>query len=372
MNTIALIFLILFLGYCIGSIKIKGIGLGTSGIILVAIIFGHFGVTIPKEIQNFGLAIFVAAVGFIAGPAFFGNFKKKAASYLILGVVIILCGMLFCIVAIVLFDIPVSLGVGVMCGALTSTPGLAAAVEASGSDIATIGYGIAYPFGVVGVVLFVQLLPKLLKKRPMDEFEFQDQQRQFENCENAPNRVKVGAFGLPIFSFAVFLGVLLGSIAIPLPGGSSFGLGTAGGPLFIALLLGHFGHVGKLSLEVPQKTLEFLRELGLALFLLGAGTSAGNGFMSVLREYGVGLFLAGIVITLLPMILGFMLARHLFRLPLFSSLGCVCGGMTSTPALGTLISTAGTDMVAVSYAATYPIALISVVFAAQLVCLILG
>lgn len=356
----------------VGSIAIKGFSLGSSGIILVALLFGHFGVEIPKEIQNFGLAMFVAAVGFIAGPAFFENFKKKVTSYLILGATIILCGTLTCMAAIALFDIPTSLGAGVMCGALTSTPGLAAAVEASGSSLATIGYGIAYPFGVVGVVLFVQLIPKLIRSRTQDANEFRDLQDRIQTGEKKKGQFEGCAFGIPTFSLAVFLGVLIGSISIPLPGGGSFGLGTAGGPLFVALLIGHFGHIGNVSLEVPKKTLELFRELGLALFLLGAGTSAGNGFLTVLQEYGAGLFLAGAIITLLPMLLGFILARYVFRLPIYTSMGCICGGMTSTPALGTLITTAGTDLVAVSYAATYPVALIGVVIASQLVCLIMG
>ena len=99
--------------------------------------------------------------GFIAGPVFFENFKRHATIYTILGITIIATGSFVCIVSIKAFGVPSELAVGLMTGALTCTPGLAAVIEASGSDTASIGYGIAYPFGVVGVVLFVQLLPKL-------------------------------------------------------------------------------------------------------------------------------------------------------------------------------------------------------------------
>ena len=78
-------------------------------------------------------------------------------------------------------------------------------------------------------------------------------------------------------------------------------------------------------------------------------------------------FLAGAAITIIPMVVGFLFARYVCKLPLLSNLGSITGGMTSTPALGTLISTAGTEDVAGAYAATYPIALVLVVLAAQLI-----
>lgn len=151
MSNILIIFLISTLGYFIGSIKIRGLNLGTSGILLVALIFGHFGAILPSVIQDLGLTIFVVSVGFIAGPSFFRNFRSKAAAYVVLGILIILTGAAVCILCIFTFKIPTPLAVGLMTGALTSTPGLAAAMEATKDAAASIGYGIAYPFGVVGV-----------------------------------------------------------------------------------------------------------------------------------------------------------------------------------------------------------------------------
>jgi putative transport protein len=96
-------------------------------------------------------------------PYFFETSKKKAFAYVALGFIIILIGAVVSVGAIVLLDIPSGLAAGLMCGALTSTPGLAAAIEASGDAAASVGYGIAYPFGVLGVVLFVQVIPRLIK-----------------------------------------------------------------------------------------------------------------------------------------------------------------------------------------------------------------
>ena len=92
MNSLLAVFLIAALGYFIGGIRIKGIELGTAGVLLVALVFGHFGVEIPSIVRNFGLALFVCSVGFIAGPKFFRDFKSNAASYILLGFLIILSG----------------------------------------------------------------------------------------------------------------------------------------------------------------------------------------------------------------------------------------------------------------------------------------
>ena len=167
------------------------------------------------------------------------------------------------------------------------------------------------------------------------------------------------------FALAIILGLVIADITIPLPGGGSFSLGTSGGPLLTGLLFGHFGRVGNISLRVPMGLLETMREFGLVVFLMGAGINAGAGFVDVLREHGVGLFFAGAMITLVPMIACFLIARNFFKLDLLNNLGAICGGMTSTPALGSLITVSGSDNVAASYAATYPVALIFVVLGAQ-------
>lgn len=77
-NTLMMVFLIAVIGYLVGSIRIKGLELGTAGILLVALVFGHFGVEIPSLVRELGLICFVTSVGFIAGPKFFRNFKVNA------------------------------------------------------------------------------------------------------------------------------------------------------------------------------------------------------------------------------------------------------------------------------------------------------
>ena len=369
MNTLLAIFLIAALGYLVGGIKVKGIELGTAGVLLVALVFGHFGVEIPSVVRNLGLALFVGSVGFIAGPKFFRDFKSNAASYILLGAVIILAGAVTCVLVSKISGIRPELSVGLMTGALTSTPGLAAAQEAAGelADLATTGYAIAYPCGVIGVVLFVQLVPRFLKVN-MDV-----ERAHFESAQTAKVKqyegklIKLDDAGFFAFMAAIVLGILIGNVKIPLPGGASFSLGTTGGPLIMGLLFGHFAHVGPIDLTVPVPGLKTFRELGLMLFLIGAGVSGGAGFVETLKEEGFMLFIYGALMTLIPMIIGYIVARKLLKLRILNSLGSITGGMTSTPALGTLISVAKTDDVASAYAATYPIALVAVVLCSQFI-----
>ena len=160
-------------------------------------------------------------------------------------------------------------------------------------------------------------------------------------------------------------------MVVPLPGGGEFSLGTTGGPLIVGLLFGHFGHIGPLDISVPTPTLKTFRELGLMLFLVGAGVSGGAGFVETLRKEGFMLFVYGAVMTLLPMLVGYLIAAKVLKLRVLNNLGSITGGMTSTPALGTLIQVAGTEDVASAYAATYPIALVAVVLASQFAVILL-
>ncbi|MBO5744332.1 MAG: permease, partial [Clostridia bacterium] len=110
-------------------------------------------------------------------------------------------------------------------------------------------------------------------------------------------------------------------------------------------------------------TLKVLRELGLMLFLIGAGISGGAKFVELFDPL---YFLYGVIITIVPMILGFLFSKYVLKLRILNNLGSLTGGMTSTPALGTLITVSGTENVAAAYAATYPIALVSIVVVTQL------
>ena len=401
-------FVVIAVGYLLGSINIKGVSLGTAGVFLIAILVGYLCSQIPEDagifsafrltesssvvgtfkgtLQNTGLILFVGSVGFIAGPNFFKNLAKNFKTYIVLGVVIIAAGTLATVLCILLApQYGSEYWVGVLSGALTSTPGFSAAKDAIAGatdaanleSIITLGHAVAYPFGVVGVVLFVQLLPKFLKADMKKESEYLKAGAS-EEVRDYSKFFKCEDFGFMPFGIAIIAGLLLGSITIPLSSagynGPCFSLGTTGGVLIMCLIFGHFGHFGKLSLEVKEGTLKVLREFGLALFLLGAGVHGGVSLVEQVSHFGPGIviwgFIGGAFITVVPMFAGFVLGKFVLKLPLLNNLGSITGGMTSTPALGSLISVAGTDDVASAYAATYPIALVLIVVASNLLVLL--
>ncbi len=387
------VFTIAAVGYLLGRITIKGVSLGTAGVFIIALLAGAFfygaldaqlAIKVGdasrsytgnalKVIENLGLILFVTSVGFIAGPNFIGNFKKNFKSYVLIAVVVILFGGLSCAGCIV-FDNKVfgrdleeagAMLVGLLSGSLTSTPAFSAAkatVNAEYEDIVAVGHGIAYLYGVVGVVLFVQIIPKILGADMAEERKKIVVASTGTAKKFSGKLIEVDTFGFMPFSLAAVLGILVGSVKF-----GNFSLTTTGGCLLISLLLGHFGHFGKLSMTPNNETLKVFRELGLMLFLIGAGIPGGANFVKYFK--GV-YFIYGIIMTTLPMVAGYLFARYVLRLSLLNNLGAITGGMTSTPALGTLINTAGTEDVASAYASTYPVALIAVVIVSQVLILI--
>ena len=158
------LFAIIASGLLLGNITLKGISLGSSGVLFTALLAGHLGYSIPGGIGTLGLVLFVYCVGIGAGGRFFASVAREGATLGKLALVIVASGGAITWAGAVLLDLPADLATGIFAGALTSTPALAAATEGlSDSASVSIGYGIAYPFGVIGIVLFVQLLPRILK-----------------------------------------------------------------------------------------------------------------------------------------------------------------------------------------------------------------
>ena len=157
------IFLIVALGFMLGRVKIMGLSLDVSAVIFIALAFGHWGVSIPKELGTFGMVLFIFTIGIQAGPGFFHSFRSKGKTLILITLLIVASACLTGVGMKYLFNIDTPSIVGLIAGALTSTPGLAVAIDSTQSPLASIAYGIAYPFGVIGVILFVKLLPKLFK-----------------------------------------------------------------------------------------------------------------------------------------------------------------------------------------------------------------
>lgn len=168
-NEYVAFFVIVAAGILLGKIQIKGISLDISAIIFVALLFGHYGVKMPDLFQKIGLIFFIYSVGIQAGPGFFESFKKDGLRLVLIAALAVISGAVVASGLAYFMDIDFKLAVGLYAGALTSTPGLAAAIESTNSTLASIGYGIAYPFGVLAVIIFVKISPKLFRVSIKDE-----------------------------------------------------------------------------------------------------------------------------------------------------------------------------------------------------------
>lgn len=529
-NELFALFAIIGVGFLIGKITIAGMNLGSSGVLFAALVAGHFGYGIPGSVGNVGLVLFVYCVGIGAGARFFSSLAREGASLAQLAVVVVGSGALVAWGLGKLMGLPAGLASGIFAGAMTSTPALAAASEslqAGGADAVIIGYGVAYPFGVIGVVLFVQLAPRLmrvnLEKAAAESAKVADEENRVENVlvevsnpnlagksiaesalssfggvmvsrvlheggqlvplkygdvfEMGQNLLLVGrtkevgfaveyvgrlsdkeyhkdvenerqvilvtakevsgrtlselallknhgvvvtrvtrlgltfipsgktrierndqllCVGLPedLKKFSVVaghrtqgfeetdllslgiglaLGVIVGLIPLSFPGStSSITLGLAGGPLLVALLLGHFGRVGQIVGYIPRNTRLMLQELGLVFFLADAGVKGGAKLVSTVGEYGIPIFLVGLAVTIVPLAVGLPFAMKVQKMDVLRALGGLCGGMTSTPALGALTSRTDSQVPVVSYASAYPIALILMTVFAKLLIGLMG
>ena len=166
--------LVIASGIALGKIKILGVSFGITWVLFVGLFISYFGITINKEtehfVKEFGLILFVYAVGLQVGPGFFASLKKSALGNNSLAASVVLLGVIITIIFFYTSGNHISIMAGVMSGAVTNTPGLAAAqaavkdMQIAGADNSTItlAYAVAYPFAVVGIILSLIILKKLL------------------------------------------------------------------------------------------------------------------------------------------------------------------------------------------------------------------
>jgi putative transport protein len=164
-HSILLLSVVIATGIVLGKIKIGGISLGITFVLFVGITFGHFGMEIHPEIlhffKEFGLILFVYSVGMQVGPGFFSSFKKGGVTLNLLATGVVLAGVTTMLIIHYITGIPIPTMVGILSGAVTNTPGLGAAQQAY-NDVTgasepgiALGYAVAYPLGVVGIILSI-------------------------------------------------------------------------------------------------------------------------------------------------------------------------------------------------------------------------
>jgi len=206
------LFAILGVGYLLGNIGVGEVRLGPSiGVLFVALFCGHFGFQLSPLVGTLGFIFFIYSVGYEAGPRFFASFKVDGIRYVQIGLVIALSAIGVALLARLVFRLEPGFAAGVLAGGLTSTPTLAAAQDAVASGLArvpdgydlarvdgniAVGYAVTYVFGLVGLILLLQLLPRLLKIDLVAEAR-EAEQRLVVGARDTDDEMGLGSKGTP-------------------------------------------------------------------------------------------------------------------------------------------------------------------------------
>lgn len=181
-SAIVVLSLVAAIGLGIGSLKIRGIGLGIAGVLFAGLAFGHFGVQLNPEVaefaREFGLILFVYTIGMQVGPGFFASLRQQGAPLNFLAATIVIMGALIALAINKIGGVDIAAAVGLFSGATTNTPSLGAAQEAIKSlssftpemaAVPGLAYAVAYPFGIVGIILSMFFIRGIFGIKVSDE-----------------------------------------------------------------------------------------------------------------------------------------------------------------------------------------------------------
>ncbi len=365
LSPITITFLIIAVGYFIGKIKIFNISLDLAGVLIMAVFVG-FLITItplgdnPRFVSNvqlymkmfssLGTALFVSVIGISAGYSITAKDRRDWISAMIGGGMTVIGIMTMRIIALMDSNISNSSLFGILCGALTTTPGLSAVCEQKGivAQQAVLGYASAYLLGVVFTVVLVQIIARNTQKTPC-----------ISNTAETDKNSKATFGGLIQICLAVIFGNLFGCIEIPI---LHFSLGSSGGILCVGLLLGNIIRVNFPDSKAAPNLLNLLRNFGLVLFFVGAGLPAGIQFHSGFDFKAV---IYGAFITLVPLISGYLFCLTFSKSLQITASSVLAGGMTSTPAIGVLIQS-NKEVCLSEYSFSYVAALITIMISMRM------
>jgi len=362
-------FLAVVVGMAFGRIDFgRGIKFGVAGPLFAGLVLGHFGFTVPDAYSGLTLALFVAAVGLIAAHEIEGTVKTYGLNFIVISVLMptIAAILTYVWVVVVFPNASTGLIMGSFSGALTSSPGLGAAIEALPEAAAQqyqIGHSVGYVIGVLIIVMFQQLYPKL------SGMDLDDEKRKFsEKVSDIVQETDVEVITFSVLGFGLVLatGSVLGSIPIPLGPIGVITLGTTGGVLITALVLGYLGKVGPVNMRMETTILSEIRAFTLAMFLAVVGIDAGSGLVETIAEYGVEIVVTAGLNSIVAIIGGLALTRFIWKMDWIHAAGGITGGHTDTKGLAAAIDATGADEVAAGYGNTYPFALLAMVIYAKI------
>ncbi len=358
----SLVFLINIIGFAIGKIQFKRISLGTAGILFAGILVGFStnllsevigfdtisnAQTVMKTFSKLGSSLFVSVIGLQTGFSIKRGSKESMLAFAI-GALMSVSGMIVMLL-ISAFDKTISYYslLGILCGSLTSTPGLSCICDSItiGVDEVVWAYGSCYLIGVFLTVFFSQILSKYANNKENDSISMQDN-----------NKPDLSEFIL--VSISSLFGNLLGNIYVPFLNGS---IGITTCTLISGILIGYIAKRYSLFPYTCQSNLNSIRRIGLVLFL--AGTGFATGMQSV--SFDIRFVLYGIAISIAAILCGYLLCKALSNRYYLHSGFIIAGGMTSSPAFG-LIGHGAHESLTNCFSFSYFGALISLIISIQL------
>ena len=542
------VFVAIGLGYLIGKINIGGFELGsTGGVLLVGLLFGHFGFEGHPFLGTIGFILFIYSVGLQAGPRFFNALLEDGPRYVALAVVVAATGFGAAKALALAFDLDSGFAAGILAGALTSTPTLVGAQNAIDAGIAvpgpgltaddlrqhiSVGYAITYVFGTIGLILIVKFVPailgidlvgasrqyardkgykesdktvitglpvvrgyqvvegelvgktrreieaapdldvglvRLMRDGQVSEFGLDDEVRvgdrvailalpqRHATLREMPSlksgildtdlldsyitthdivvtnesvvgrplrelritsefgcfvtRIRRAQIDLPVaadsslmkadvvtvagdsqaierlaerigsiekdiketdlvtFALGIVIGLLLGLVSLKL-GDINVGIGSAGGLLLSGIIFGYLRASYPTFGRVPPAARYIIMELGLMFFMVNVGINAGGGVVDALLSVGPMLIVCGIIVLILPVVIGYLFGAYFLKLNPALLLGSLTGSMTSTPALSAVQDAAKSSMPALGYAGTYAFANVLLTLAGTIIMLL--
>ena len=371
----------IFLGLLLGRIKIAKISLGITWVLFVGIILSALGVTLNNNmlhiIKEFGLILFVTAVGLQVGPGFFKSFKKGGLAMNLMALVNVGLGVAVTVIIAKLANESLADMTGVYTGAITNTPGLSAAQQAvtdlgieGAADRLAAGYAVTYPLAVVGMIMTCILLRPLCKIDVKNEPS--DLGVTIEKKSDTPTSQRHKVNLIPLF-IIIAVGIVIGSIPIPVGMDAPLKLGLAGGPLVAAIIGSWLGvRKGWLTTDFTDSHgVWMLREVGIALFLAGVGLGAGGVFIATVTEHYIWV-LYGVIITIVPPIIVATFGRLVLKINYYTLMGFIGGSHTDPPTLAFAnnIAPEGCKLPNMGYATVYPLTMFLRIFSAQLLVLL--
>lgn len=354
---------------------------------------------------NFFLMVFLVAIGLTVGKNIGGIFKKYGAKFAIVGFSIPITAMAVTLVCCMFVSTKTSVNGfemgGMYTGAMTSTPAYGASLDVVSSfDVAkkfksvdpgekkkvldfineknstdtlseeqvskfkeaastsvSLGHTVAFPVGVFVIVIMITIMPKIFGIDVEKEKQLYMEELKCE--ESKETKMKETHVDFLLFGLVAVVGMLLGSITIPLGQLGNFSLGSAGGVLITALIFSHIGKIGPLNFRMDTKELAVIRELGLTFFMAVTGLMYGYEVVSSLSGSGISMALMAVAVEMIAVLVSFLIGRKILKLNWIMLSGAICGGCTSAPGLGAAISAIGNDEPTAGYGAAQPFAILA-------------